>query len=1382
MDNRQFEIFWCCTIIIKYTVLYRIFFLPVISEKFKMSEVKDSDFNRIEKLDSVDGWNVWKFQVRVLLKASNSFSVVDGSFVKPVIGQFENAAEFNKALEEFTKSDNKAQKVIVQTIGKQPTLHIMNCDSAHAMWTKLESVYEQKSKTSIHMLQQQFFLSTKEPDDDIAVYISKMQSLAQKLKDLGETIPDSMIMTKILMTLPENLMHFQSAWESTAADQQTIENLTSRLMTEEARANMSQQSSSTFDAFVAKNNSKKFSHKKSSSQRQHSSSSKPGKCFICNEIGHYKRDCPSRKNQSSGTDENKQKTSGSDKSSDTNKKNSFVYKRGDALVVSNISNAVALSTISQRNDDWYFDTAASYHMSHNKEWFKNYKEFDEPDGVRIGDGKILPVVGYGNISILAYNGTEWKPRYMENVCYVPSLQVNLFSGISAMDKGLQLVADKNGCQLIRESETIVHGIRQDRMFKLQIKVSSSVGDTHCYLAASQRLSLKVWHERLGHQNVGYVKSFLRQMNISFDNVDNFFCEACVIGKQHRLPFPKSSNKSGKIGELVHTDVCGKMHEPSFGGSRYFLLFKDDFSHFRTVYFMKQKSEVPRLIEKYIARMKADTSCSVIVVRSDNGLEYVNKSVDLLIEKFGIRHQRTVPYTSEQNGCAERELRTIVEAARTLIHSKNLSINYWGEAVNTAVYVLNRTGRSPIKNKTSYELWFKKKPEVGHFRIFGTECYVHVPKEKRKKWNPKSKKGVFVGYCDDTKGYRVWLPDEKKIMIARDITFKEETSALVEESSSVVVPVIVSNQDSSAEENESDDSEDIEDIDTSTIDLTSDTSNESILSTHSDDPTWIPTDSDESDSTFQSLIAMNTSELFTMSIGSAFVTEYKEPSSLESALVSSDSDKWIEAMEEEYRCLEQNKTWELVELPANRKVIDNRWVYKLKLKPTGQVDRYRARLVVRGFTQQFGTDYDETFSPVVKLPSVRMVLAIAVAEHMKMEQFDVKTAFLHGELKEEIFMRQPKGFEDGTGRVCKLKKSLYGLKQASRCWNQKFSKFLEKFDFRTSTADNCVFISGPDKRKIILAIWVDDGLVVAHKIEDINRLINFMQKKFEIKAKPLEYFLGLEIKQLENGSIHVNQAAYATKVLAKFGMLNSNPVSTPADSSIQNFGLSDDVVTNFPYREAVGSLMYLAIATRPDISYAVGVVSRFLSNPKETHVNAVKRILKYLRGTIDYGIIFEKNHKQNILCYSDSDYASDPETRRSTSGNVFMLGTSAISWASQRQKCVALSSTEAEFVAASLAVKEMVWIDRLMVDIWSKCENPSMFVDNQSAIRLIKNMEFHKRTKHIDVMYNFIREKFRDDFFTLSYVDTNNQIADIFTKPLPRHKFQKFRSLMGICQC
>lgn len=229
-----------------------------------MSDSRDNEYNKIERLDSVEGWNVWKFQVKILLKANSWFTVVDGSYVQPVIGQFENAAAFNKALEDFTKSDFKAQKVIVQTIGRQPTLHIMSCNTAREMWLKLESVYEQKSETSVHMLQEKFYLFSKDPDEDIAVHISKLQGIAQQLKDLGEIIPNSMIITKVLMTLPDDLKHFQSAWESTAADKQTIENLTNRLMIEESRARLAQQRDSTFDAFVAR----KFSNKKAQHHQQ----------------------------------------------------------------------------------------------------------------------------------------------------------------------------------------------------------------------------------------------------------------------------------------------------------------------------------------------------------------------------------------------------------------------------------------------------------------------------------------------------------------------------------------------------------------------------------------------------------------------------------------------------------------------------------------------------------------------------------------------------------------------------------------------------------------------------------------------------------------------------------------------------------------------------------------------------------------------------------------------------------------------------------------------------------------------------------------------------------------------------------------------------------
>lgn len=231
-----------------------------------------------------------------------------------------------------------------------------------------------------------------------------------------------------------------------------------------------------------------------------------------------------------------------------------------------------------------------------------------------------------------------------------------------------------------------------------------------------------------------------------------------------------------------------------------MLFKDDFSHYRTVYFIKQKSEVAKLIEKYCRNVKSSTSCSVVAIRTDNGREYVNNDVKMFIESHGIQHQRTVSFNPEQNGRAEREIRTLIEAARTMIHSKKLSLKYWAEAVNTAVYVLNRTGPSSIKGKTPYELWFKTKPVISHLRCFGSEVYTYVPKEKRRKWESKAERGIFVGYCDDTKGYRVWFPEQQKIIISRDVVFRENETpnqSMNGQTSSELLAAIPFNNESSS---------------------------------------------------------------------------------------------------------------------------------------------------------------------------------------------------------------------------------------------------------------------------------------------------------------------------------------------------------------------------------------------------------------------------------------------------------------------------------------------------------------------------------------------------------------------------------------------------------
>lgn len=456
---------------------------------------------------------------------------------------------------------------------------------------------------------------------------------------------------------------------------------------------------------------------------------------------------------------------------------------------------------------------------------------------------------------------------------------------------------------------------------------------------------------------------------------------------------------------------------------------------------------------------------------------------------------------------------------------------------------------------------------------------------------------------------------------------------------------------------------------------------------------------------------------------------------------------------------------------------------MKRRPDGHVDRYKARLVAKGYEQKHGVNYQETFSPVVKFDSLRMILAIAAAEDMKLHQFDVKTAFLYGNLEENILMKQPEGCDDGTGRVCKLNKSLYGLKQASRCWNERFTNFLRDNNFKKINSDPCVFINNGKETLTILAIYIDDGLLATKDEKLAKKLFQKLGKEFEIVIGNAKFFLGFQIDKQIDGSIIMHQTSYANQLLKRFNMKDANPVTIPADKNHNlnpNLHPNSQLAQGVPYREAVGSLMYLAVGTRPDVAYALSTVSQFLSNPYKIHWEAVKRILKYLKGTANYGIKFVKQNDLSLIGYSDSDYAGDSINRRSTSGYLYKLGESPIAWNTKRQSVVALSTTEAEFIAAANAIKEMIWLNRLKREVL--CENkqkPKLLMDNQSAIRLLKNPEFNKRSKHIDIKYHFAREKYQKNLFDLEYVKSSDQEADVFTKPLPREQFWNLCNKIGL---
>lgn len=511
-------------------------------------------------------------------------------------------------------------------------------------------------------------------------------------------------------------------------------------------------------------------------------------------------------------------------------------------------------------------------------------------------------------------------------------------------------------------------------------------------------------------------------------------------------------------------------------------------------------------------------------------------------------------------------------------------------------------------------------------------------------------------------------------------------------------------------------------------------------------------------------------------------EPKEPTSLSEAMQSSQANHWRVAMQEEYDSLIRNETWSLTQLPPNRTAIKTRWVFKVKEESDGSTTRFKARLVAKGFSQRPGIDFEETYSPVVKYDTLRVILSLVAAKDLDMAQLDIKTAFLNGELDEEIYIEQPEGYvAEGKGNlVCRLNKCLYGLKQASRVWNRHFDFFLKKFGLTPSDADPCLYVRSSKEEFASVAIWVDDGLVCANNPKLTTAIINYLMQHFEMRHSSVSQFVGIKIarnKQL--GTIHISQPDYIRKLIVRFHMTDCHPLAVPADPNCRLDESATESNEKFPYKEAIGSLMYLTTVSRPDIAFAVGQASRHCENPNRQHWAAVRRILAYLQGTQDYGICFGQT-KDDLCGFSDSDYAGDPSTRKSTTGYLFLLNGGPVAWSSKRQPCVALSSTEAELIAACEATKEAICLRRLLSDLEPDLGGPvPIMCDNQSTIQLVKNPVHHQRTKHIDVRYKFITGHQEEGEIDIKYITTQEQLADPLNKPISNPRFSSLRFLSGV---
>jgi hypothetical protein len=592
---------------------------------------------------------------------------------------------------------------------------------------------------------------------------------------------------------------------------------------------------------------------------------------------------------------------------------------------------------------------------------------------------------------------------------------------------------------------------------------------------------------------------------------------------------------------------------------------------------------------------------------------------------------------------------------------------------------------------------------------------------------------MIGYSSN--GYRLWDEKCKKVVISRNVIFTENTKERI---STKPGKNVLLDQDVSCD---------------------SDTSNEEDRAMNNSDSENVNRPNHDSVQTRP----QRKTKLPAM-LNDYVLLTYEE------AVTGENKDKWIEAINEEKQSLIKNRTWNVVESENvdNTNIVSSRWIFTVK-----EDGRYKARLVARGFEQKKGLTFEETYSPVVSNAALRLIFGIAASKNFHMMQFDIKTAFLYGEVDEDIFMSLPEGFEEG--KVVKLNKALYGLKQAPLKWNQCFSNCLIREGLEPTKCERCIFKN--ESNSLFLAIFVDDGILIGKDKGEMKTLLEKLCTEFEVKIdyNP-KYFLGMCIERTDD-QIKLKQSKYAEQVVCTYNMNDAKISETPIDNGynvVNSNNKSEEI--NFPYREAVGSLLYLSNKTRPDISLAVNILSRKVEKPASNDINCVKRTLRYVKGSMNKGVSYKisKNDANVLECYCDADYAGDEESRKSTTGYVIFYAGGPISWCSRKQPIVALSSTEAEYIAAADCIKELLYLKTLLGELLvEKKVQIKLKMDNQSAIRIIKNGVFNRRSKHIDVRYHFLLEKFKEGDIILDYVCSRENIADGFTKPLEKTKFKEF---------
>ncbi len=1388
--------------------------------------MKGSNNYRFPKLKGSENYESWKIDIISTLKAKGLWWVTSGKLKKPVIPDSESKTAAKKkyasTILNWEDKNDRACDVIIFSIEQEPRVHIVKIEDAIKMWSILKTQYEQSNLTTLYLAIEELTQSKQSDFKFIQNYADSLKRAAIKCSDIDNAVAFWMLSNLFLLGLNESLESYIFDLIQSAKINKIdlfIENMTIALVDHDKRSN--DKEGFSFKSMIAQ-----FDGKKSKFKNFRKSLNK--QCFHCEQSGHRQENCWYLYS----------KLCSEEWKSSQKKKNLTIDFEARIVRTMKIS---FVCRADSRTNAWWIDIEAENHVCYDENLFdkQSYQKIID-NSIVTANNEAVVIVEKDSIMIdILLNDQPIKIR-LTDVYHCSELHYNLMSVDQVKVKGYTC-SIKNDRFRFMNSKNVVVLTSSRNKGKVYFVNTSFIPSKSVILASSSesvKASWRQWHKRLAHLNMTDVKRLIN-MSIDIDvnstnSLENkksseMICEICVIDKQHRTSSRKPHIRVIKVDELVHTnlvddDKISKIDEES----RYVTTMINDYSEHTTIYLLERKFELKDVLRNYLKLMKTrDTS--IHRLRSDNEDEYADHQIIELLKEHEIKWESTTSYNSSQNEVAERCFCILFERTRAILTSVKLSIRLWEKAIMTVIYLKNRSSITALNNITFYKAWHDKKPDLSYLHTFECIAYHHV-KKARRKLNDKSLKCQFLSY-EKVNQFRLW--NGKKVLISshiqwdeivieverydedlsilsfddqtEDEPFSSKPSSIISTENAKIAKIL---DDYSARTSSATSKRTIV-PETSVASQKARSRSSELESSESDSSS----DSDASSERLKRAIAepvdyRTLNDLWVKDHNRGFVSranrvqiESDTSQIVKQARASLDWKQWKLAFRSELNAHIKNDIFTLKISSPNRRILSTRWVTIIKRESKEKMIKYKARWVCKEFRQKQKIDYDEIFASMIRVTIIKMLLALTIKYDYEVEQMNVVIAFLEAHLKEKIWMQQSSKFEqkesNETFLTCRLNKTLYELKQASREWYAILKVYLIFIDYQRIEIDHSVFIHDND---IIITIYVNDLLLLESNIFDIEALKLQFAERFQMKdLDSIEWYLEMHItRDRVKRTLWINQSIYIKRVIELLSMSNCSSTKTSMHHRCQlkkNVYLKikkwveyqtilDEIES---YQFIIETLIWIVCQTRSDIVYAVGKCSRYATNSTLDHDLAVKQIIRYLVETAQLKLRYEPSKMKGVegaefFEYIDSAHADCLNSRRFTFGYMFFLWNEPISWSFKRQQCVSTSSAEAEYVDECNAAKELTFLVQALKEVKyddSDTNSTTILADNQAAIKMGSNPVNHPRAKHIDTSYHYVRNKVEEGAIKLEYIPTDQMVADGLTKPLESGKFLRFRSVMGL---